>query len=84
MSITYVELCLDGADLLDDPSLRQGLVNLWSAEADEAGLEVGSLERLGTGQRDPTPAVRRSPSCRRAVEQYVLARPRVVCIRATY
>ena len=32
VTITSVELCLYGADLLNDPSLRQGLVNLWSAE----------------------------------------------------
>ena len=52
MSITSVELCLSGADLLDDPSLRQGLVNLWSAEVDEAGLEIRSLERLGNGVKE--------------------------------
>jgi hypothetical protein len=50
--ITNVELRLHGADLLDDPTLRQGLVNLWSAEADQAGLEIVSLECLGTGVRD--------------------------------
>ncbi len=50
--ITNVELRLHGADLLDDPSLRQGLVSLWSAEADQAGLEVRSIELLGTGVRD--------------------------------
>lgn len=49
VSITNVELRLRGTDLLDDPSLRQGLVNLWSAEADQAGLEVRSIEYLGTG-----------------------------------
>ena len=53
VSITTVELCLNGVDLIDDPSLRQGLVNLWSAEADEAGLEIRSLERLGNGVRQP-------------------------------
>ena len=52
VSITSVELCLSGADLLDDPSLRQGLVNLWSAEVDEAGLEIRSLERLGNGVKE--------------------------------
>ena len=52
VSITSVELCLTGADLLDDPSLRQGLVNLWSAEVDEAGLEIRSLERLGNGVKE--------------------------------
>jgi hypothetical protein len=49
VSITSVELCLNGVDLLDDPSLRQGLVNLWSAEVEQAGLEIRSLERLGEG-----------------------------------
>jgi hypothetical protein len=53
VTITSVELCLHGADLLHDPSLRQGLVNLWSAEVDQAGLEIRSLERLGTGVREP-------------------------------
>ena len=47
MTITNIELRLDGADLLSDPSLRQGLVNLWIAEADQAGLEVTSVEYLG-------------------------------------
>ena len=52
VSITNVELRLHGADLLDDPSLRQGLVSLWSAEADQAGLEIRSIQLLGTGVRD--------------------------------
>jgi hypothetical protein len=52
VTITNVELRLDGADLLDDPSLRQGLVNLWTGEADQAGLEIRSLAPLGTGVRD--------------------------------
>jgi len=47
VTITNIELRLTGADLLDDPSLRQGLVNLWEAEADQAGLEVKSLDYLG-------------------------------------
>jgi hypothetical protein len=46
VTITTVELSLQGADLLDDPSLREALVNLWSAEADQAGLEIRSLECL--------------------------------------
>lgn len=45
VSITNVELRLRGSDLLDDPALRQGLVSLWSAEADQAGLEVHSIEQ---------------------------------------
>jgi hypothetical protein len=52
VTITTVELRLQGADLLDDPTLRQGLVNLWSAEADQAGLEIRLIECLGTGVRD--------------------------------
>ncbi len=54
VSITNIELRLHGGDLLDDPSLRQGLINLWSAEADQAGLEVCALHGLGTGVRDGT------------------------------
>jgi hypothetical protein len=52
VEITTVELRLEGADLLDDPSLRQGLVNLWWAEADQAGLEIPTISPLGTGVRD--------------------------------
>ena len=52
VTITNVELRLEGADLLDDPSLRQGLVNLWTAEADQAGLEIRSIDCLGTGVRE--------------------------------
>lgn len=54
VSITTVTLDLDGTDLIDDPSLRQGLVRLWSAEAEQAGLEVEQLVPLGTGVRDVT------------------------------
>ena len=50
--IGNVTLTLDGTDLLDDPSLRQGLVNLWRAEAECAGLEISSLHSIGTGIPD--------------------------------
>ena len=50
--ICNVTLTLGGSDLLDDPSLRQGLVNLWAAEAESAGLEIASLHSIGTGVRD--------------------------------
>ena len=50
--IGNVTLTLDGTDLLDDPSLRQGLVNLWRAEAESAGLEISSLHSIGTGIPD--------------------------------
>jgi len=41
VTITSVELLLRGSDLIDDPDLRRGLVALWHAEADSAGLDVG-------------------------------------------
>lgn len=47
--ISNVTLTLSGADLLDDPSLRQALVNLWRAEAETAGLQIASLHGIGTG-----------------------------------
>lgn len=50
--VSNVTLTLAGSDLLDDPSLRQGLVNLWAAEAEAAGLEIASLHCTGTGVRD--------------------------------
>lgn len=50
--ICNVTLTLAGSDLLDDPSLRQGLVNLWCAEAESAGLQLAALHPIGTGVRD--------------------------------
>ena len=50
--MSNVTLTLSGTDLLDDPSLRQGLVHLWAAEAETAGLEIASLHCIGTGVRD--------------------------------
>lgn len=47
VTITNIELHLNGVDLLSEASLRQGIVNLWTAEADQAGLEVERLEYLG-------------------------------------
>ena len=44
VTITNVELHLDGPDLIDEPELRRGLVHLWQAEAETAGLDVDSLE----------------------------------------
>lgn len=52
VSITNVELRLAGTDLMTDPELRRGLVALWHAEADEAGLDVDALHPLGDGLRD--------------------------------
>jgi hypothetical protein len=53
VTITNVELHLDGPDLIDDPALRQGLVHLWQAEAETAGLDVDSMDILGAGQPLP-------------------------------
>lgn len=52
VSITNVELCLAGSDLMYEPHLRRGLVALWHAEADTAGLDVDALHPLGDGLRD--------------------------------
>jgi len=41
--VTNLELRVAGDDLLTDPALRQGLVHLWSAEADAAGLDLGPV-----------------------------------------
>ena len=52
VSITNVELSLSGADLMSEPCLRRGLLALWHAEADSAGIDVGGLHALGYGLRD--------------------------------
>jgi len=52
VELTTVELVLNGSDLLEDPDLRRGLVRLWQAEADDAGLDVGGLRPIGDGLRD--------------------------------
>lgn len=53
VTITNVELHLDGPDLIDDPELRRGLVHLWQAEAEQAGLDVDTMECLGAGELLP-------------------------------
>ncbi|MGK0275303.1 MAG: hypothetical protein ACI9N0_001687 [Ilumatobacter sp.] len=50
--ISNVTLTLEGTDLLEDPALRQGLVHLWAAEAESAGLEIGAMHPMGTGVSD--------------------------------
>ena len=49
VSICNVTLKVDGSDLLDDPSLRPGLVNLWRAEAEDAGLQIAAIHPIETG-----------------------------------
>ncbi len=50
--ISNVTLTLEGSDLLEDPSLRQALANMWVAEAESAGLQIASMQHIGTGVRD--------------------------------
>jgi hypothetical protein len=52
VTVTTVELCLHGADLVDEPELRRGLVSLWHAEADTAGLDIDSMRPIGDGECD--------------------------------
>ncbi len=52
VAVTTVELRLHGSDLVEDAGLRRGLVHLWQAEADTAGLDVDALHPIGDGQRD--------------------------------
>lgn len=87
VEIGTVELRLEGADLLDDPSLRQGLVNLWSAEADQAGLQIRTIEPLGTGVRSG-PDRFALAELRAAGQQWVLtaapdtSTPGMICVKA--
>ncbi len=52
VTVTTVALVLHGTDLVDEPELRRGLVALWHAEADSAGLDIDSLRPLGDGECD--------------------------------
>lgn len=52
VNISNVTLTLDGTDLLEDPTLRQALVNLWTAEAEDAGLQIAAIQPMGTGVGD--------------------------------
>jgi hypothetical protein len=87
VSITNIELHFDGRDLIDDPQLRRGLVHLWQAEAEAAGLDVDTLEGLGAGRRLPDDSWSLA-ALTSGGEQYVVralssdAEPGVVCIRA--
>ncbi len=87
VTITTVELCLDGTDLLHDPSLRQGLVNLWLAEAEDAGLDIDAIHPVGTGVRDSSEGFVMA-ELTAAGEHYVLRatshpnRPDTVAVRA--
>lgn len=90
VTITNVELHLHGADLLDDPSLRQGLVSLWSAEADQAGLQIRKITPLGTGVRDSTGDGFALAELRSGGRQYVLRAQydirseEMICVKADF
>lgn len=43
VTITSLDLCLEGEGLLDDFDLRRGLTPLWQAEAEDAGLDVDGV-----------------------------------------
>jgi hypothetical protein len=52
IEMTTLELCLPGVDLCQDAALRRGLVAMWQAEADQAGLAIEEVTPLGDGVRD--------------------------------
>lgn len=52
VSVTTVVLRLSGIDLVDDVDLRGGLVRLWVAEAETAGLDVGDVQAFADGWCD--------------------------------
>lgn len=52
IAVTTLDLCLHGTDLYDDAALRRGLVAMWHAEADQAGIAVENLVIMGEGVRD--------------------------------
>lgn len=52
IAVTTLELCLHGMDLYHDAGLRRGLVAMWHAEADQAGIAVENLVLMGEGVRD--------------------------------
>jgi hypothetical protein len=90
VTITNVELHLHGVDLLDDPSLRQGLVSLWSAEADQAGLQIRAVNPLGTGVRDTNGQGFALAELRSGGRQYVLRAmheqhdDEMICVKADF
>lgn len=52
VTVTNIELRLYGADLVDDPTLRRGLLPMWLAEAETAGAALDRLCPQGDGQLD--------------------------------
>ncbi len=52
VSVTTISLQLDGDDLLGDADVRAGLVRLWLAEAETAGLDLDEIQPFGDGWCD--------------------------------
>jgi hypothetical protein len=52
VTVANVELRLYGADLVDDPTLRRGLLPMWLAEAETAGVALDKLCPNGDGELD--------------------------------
>jgi hypothetical protein len=46
VTITSLDLRLEGEGLLDDCDLRRGLTSLWQGEAEDAGLDVDGVQHL--------------------------------------
>jgi hypothetical protein len=86
VAITTVELRVAGIDMLDDPALRHGLVHLWSAEADQAGLDLGAIEFLPHEpihlDRTPIPLARLEAGGQQYVLQACPARADELHVRA--
>jgi hypothetical protein len=53
VTVTSLDLCLEGAGLLDDADLRRGLATLWQAEAEDAGLDVVGVIHLNGDGAEP-------------------------------
>jgi hypothetical protein len=49
VTVASIELTLQGDDLVNDPVLRRGLVAMWVAEAETAGLAIDHLCAIGDG-----------------------------------
>jgi hypothetical protein len=87
VSITNVELHLDGRDLIEEPELRRGLAHLWQAEAESAGLDLDAVEDLGSGHHEANDSWSLA-AVTSGGEQYVVralrsdSDPGGVCIRA--
>jgi hypothetical protein len=54
VTVTSLELTLRGLDLLQDSNLRRGLVGMWRAEAEQAGLDLDGLHPFGEGVLEST------------------------------